>query len=120
MASPNPAGSGSLADRISRPEPTDLNTSEETTHTSWADEVNSPTVTNPTNSAPSRPTNGENTTTSTAAPDTTVPQVDGATEPFMGSELHEPEYEVNIKLADMQADPNNPLYSASTFEQLGL
>jgi ATP-dependent RNA helicase DDX19/DBP5 len=49
-----------------------------------------------------------------------IPQNDGAAEPFGGSQLQEPQYAVEIKLADMQADPNNPLYSAATFEQLGL
>src|SRR5262249_53711285 len=37
-----------------------------------------------------------------------------------GSALHEPDYEVQVKLADMQADPNNPLYSAKSFEELNL
>lgn len=30
------------------------------------------------------------------------------------------EYEVRVKLADLQADPNSPLYSAKRFEDLGL
>lgn len=30
------------------------------------------------------------------------------------------ELEVSVTLADQQADPNSPLYSASTFEELGL
>lgn len=30
------------------------------------------------------------------------------------------EYEVKVKLADLQADPNSPLYSAEQFESLGL
>ncbi|KAK2753448.1 RNA helicase required for poly(A+) mRNA export, partial [Arachnomyces sp. PD_36] len=47
-------------------------------------------------------------------------QNDGASESLGGSNLHEPEYEVDVKLSDLQADPNNPLYSAKTFEQLGL
>ncbi|OCK76163.1 DEAD-domain-containing protein [Lepidopterella palustris CBS 459.81] len=34
--------------------------------------------------------------------------------------IDEPEYEVEVKLADLQADPNNPLYSAKSFEQLKL
>lgn len=29
-------------------------------------------------------------------------------------------YEVQVKLADLQADPNSPLYSAKSFEELGL
>ncbi|KAJ1954991.1 DEAD-domain-containing protein [Linderina pennispora] len=32
----------------------------------------------------------------------------------------EPEREVEVRLADLQADPNSPLYSAKTFEELGL
>ena len=48
-------------------------------------------------------------------------QVDGATAPMMGSVgLDEPEFDVNVKLADLQEDPNNPLYSAKTFEDLKL
>ena len=34
--------------------------------------------------------------------------------------LIQPEYEVQIKLADQQADPNSPLYSAKSFEDLDL
>ena len=29
-------------------------------------------------------------------------------------------YEVAVKLQDMQADPNSPLYSVKSFEELGL
>lgn len=47
--------------------------------------------------------------------------MDGASKQDAGSsELHEPEYDVEVKLADMQADPNNPLFSAKKFEDLGL
>ena len=109
---------GGLASRISKP---DINT----TSTSWADEVNSPSN----DEAP--PTSLDNKTSKPteepaepAGPaeskEEVVPQMDGATEPFGGSQLQEPEYQVEIKLADMQADPNNPLYSASSFDQLGL
>lgn len=49
-----------------------------------------------------------------------IPQVDGASEGQHGSELQEPEYDVSVKLSDLQADPNNPLYSIKTFEELGL
>ena len=45
---------------------------------------------------------------------------DGAGAPLRGSELQEPEYTVEVKLSDLQADPNNPLFSAKTFEELGL
>lgn len=83
----------SLADRITKDDP----------QTSWADEVNSPATENP---------------PSTSA--TAIPQTDGSSNLLGGSALQEPEYEVQVKLADMQADPNNPLYSAKTFEELNL
>jgi ATP-dependent RNA helicase DDX19/DBP5 len=50
----------------------------------------------------------------------TQAQVDGSGEPANGSPLTEVEYKVEVKLADMQADPNNPLYSAKSFEELKL
>jgi hypothetical protein len=100
--SETPSGSGSLEDRISKPE-----------KSSWADEVASPATEDPPTISSANGKQPE------SAPQGDA-QVDGATEPFGGSELQEPEFEVEIKLADMQADPNNPLYSAASFEQLGL
>lgn len=47
-------------------------------------------------------------------------QADGASTTMGGSGLREPEYDVEIKLADMQADPNNPLYSVKSFQELNL
>ena len=48
-------------------------------------------------------------------------QTDGAAPQDAGSaSLHEPEHDVEVKLADMQADRNNPLFSAKNFEDLGL
>jgi ATP-dependent RNA helicase DDX19/DBP5 len=48
-------------------------------------------------------------------------QTDGATEAFNGaSGIYEPNYEVDVQLSDLQADPNNPLNSIKTFEELGL
>ncbi|KAH8724037.1 P-loop containing nucleoside triphosphate hydrolase protein [Phaeosphaeriaceae sp. PMI808] len=47
-------------------------------------------------------------------------QVDGSGETAKGSPLADTEYKVEVKLADMQADPNNPLYSAKSFEELQL
>lgn len=38
----------------------------------------------------------------------------------MGSSLLEPEFDVNVKLADLQADPNNPLFSVREFSDLNL
>lgn len=45
---------------------------------------------------------------------------DGASEALGGSNLQEPEYDVEVKLSDLQADPNNPLFSVKSFENLGL
>lgn len=36
------------------------------------------------------------------------------------SSLIQSTYEVKVKLADLQADPNSPLYSVKSFEELGL
>lgn len=47
-------------------------------------------------------------------------QVDGSGPPGNGSNMVETEFNVEVKLADMQADPNNPLFSAKTFEELKL
>ncbi|KAF2122958.1 P-loop containing nucleoside triphosphate hydrolase protein [Lophiotrema nucula] len=47
-------------------------------------------------------------------------QVDGASVPKNGSEIQELEANVEVKLADLQADPNNPLFSAKSFEELNL
>ncbi|KAJ5644548.1 hypothetical protein N7507_010559 [Penicillium longicatenatum] len=48
-----------------------------------------------------------------------VPQ-DGAGGDASGSALQEPDYSVEVKLSDLQADPNNPLFSVKTFNDLGL
>jgi ATP-dependent RNA helicase DDX19/DBP5 len=47
-------------------------------------------------------------------------QTDGSGPPGNGSALAEPEFKVEVKLADLQADPNNPLYSVKSFEELKL
>lgn len=40
--------------------------------------------------------------------------------PLPVQQLEEPEYDVNVSLADLQADPNNPLYSIKEFKDLNL
>ncbi|KAK1149095.1 RNA helicase required for poly(A+) mRNA export [Aspergillus melleus] len=80
--------SGSLADRISKPEE-----SQTEQPTKWADEADQ---------------NDQN------------DQTDGAAAQLGGSDLHEPDYTVEVKLSDLQADPNNPLFSVKNFEDLGL
>ncbi|RDL38993.1 putative ATP-dependent RNA helicase dbp5 [Venustampulla echinocandica] len=47
-------------------------------------------------------------------------QVDGQVEPLGGSGLHEATEEVEVKLSDLQSDTANPLYSAQSFEELGI
>lgn len=48
-------------------------------------------------------------------------QIDGAGEARGGSVgIHDANYSVSVTLADMQANPNDPLYSIKSFEELGL
>jgi len=121
---------GSLADRITHPNSTaegmnvQASSFQPTPSASWADDVTSPTATEnpppPASNVVAGTKATEATEASTSEHEPNIPQMDGATAPFGGSQLHEPNYAVEVKLADMQADPNNPLYSATSFEQLGL
>lgn len=123
----------SLADRLTTPDgskfespkaDSNTNTAEDTPakpsvgSSSWADEVETPVKADP-----------EPATGSVAQPKETEPkdsdlaqaQLDGATETQGGTPMiEEPGYEVNVKLSDVQDDPNNPLYSIKRFEDLGL
>jgi ATP-dependent RNA helicase DDX19/DBP5 len=100
----------SLADRMtSTPTTTQLDTSHNpplnpSGSTSWADEVSSPV-----------------TTTSTTPADTSKMQSTNGSEASMtgSTSLNEPEFDVEVKLSDIQADPNNPLYSIKNFDELG-
>ena len=47
-------------------------------------------------------------------------QVDGSGPPGNGSAFAESEFKVEVKLADRQKDPNDPLFSAKSFEELKL
>ena len=48
-------------------------------------------------------------------------QVDGGTERQGGSALLPPgEYEVEVKLSDIQGDISSPLYSITSFDELGM
>jgi len=121
--SSTPNQSGSLADRISKPlnaVSTSFTPSSSTipaaTTTSWADEVASPTTT--TGAVPDSTLDATTVAKDTVKDD--IPQTDGATEPQEGSSLEDSHYEVQVKLADLQADTNNPLFSAVTFTDLNL
>ncbi|KAL8778645.1 MAG: hypothetical protein Q9213_007335 [Squamulea squamosa] len=95
---------------------------------SWADEVETPVKADPEPvSAPSAIQEGSSPSKSDQLKESNVSslekaQLDGATEYQAGSGnfLDEPSYDVNIKLSDVQADPNNPLYSLKNFEDLGV
>ncbi|EJT44130.1 DBP5-like protein [Saccharomyces kudriavzevii IFO 1802] len=49
-----------------------------------------------------------------------APKTEEEKEKEKDSNLISSEYEVKVKLADIQADPNSPLYSAKSFDELGL
>ncbi|KAI9717655.1 MAG: RNA helicase required for poly(A+) mRNA export [Candelaria pacifica] len=82
------------------------------TKVSWADEVASPVAPNP------DPVSATQEALSKSTLDDS--QTDGGTEVQGGGSLHEPDYSVEVKLSDIQADPNNPLYSVKSFDELGL
>ena len=110
-------------------------------NTSWADDVNSPVDANTTavedgktkaeesetkaeeseTKAEESGTKTEESETKAEESDLSKAQVDGATESQNGSSaIYEPTYDVDVKLSDVQADPNNPLYSIKSFDELGL
>lgn len=81
--------------------------------TSWADE----TAEAETNSEPS----AVNTKAEKEMSDMSKAQTDGATGHLGGSSgIYDPNYEVNVKLSDLQANPDDPLHSIKSFEELGL
>jgi ATP-dependent RNA helicase DDX19/DBP5 len=91
--------------------------------TSWADDVEeSESATKAQAEKPeTTETTKETTTDPTAAPNTLdMAQIDGVPPLLNGSGLDEPTFDVNVKLADMQADPNDPLYSIQSFKDLNL
>ncbi|TVY86194.1 ATP-dependent RNA helicase [Lachnellula willkommii] len=93
----------SLADRITKPTSPAAADATPAASSKWSDEVASP-------AGDSK--EGES---SLAAA-----QVDGQVEPLNGSGLHDGRYEVEVKLSDLQGDVNSPLFSISSFEQLGI
>lgn len=114
----------SLADRITKPD-ADLEAQPEimktvpppvgqTESSPWADEASTAAGAA---SAPSEaPSKAEKEKSSLAAA-----QTDGATIEQGGEGMTEdPSYDVTVRLADLQANPNDPLYSVKSFEQLGL
>ena len=95
--------------------------------TSWADDVNSPVDANDTATEDAKSKESDPSKVNESEPakakesDLAKAQVDGATEFQNGSSsIYEPTYDVDVKLSDVQADPNNPLYSIKSFDELGL
>ena len=123
----------SLADRITKPEGVQKlpDTADESStlptpaqpppseapkpSTSWADEADDEPAEKPSVETAQKGDEGKDVSSIGAA------QTDGATE-HLGGEVGviEPSYSVEIKLADIQANPNDPLYSIKSFEELGL
>lgn len=93
--------------------------------TNWADDVEESESATKAQAETTTKTATETATPATA--DTTsdatsldMAQKDGANTFLNGSGLDEPAFDVNVKLADMQADPNDPLYSINSFKDLNL
>ncbi|KAI5467125.1 P-loop containing nucleoside triphosphate hydrolase protein [Mariannaea sp. PMI_226] len=79
-------------------------------------------ITKPNEAASDAPTDAPAETVTATAPAETAAsaQVDGAPEQLGGSGLHEPEWDVEVSLSDLQNNEATPFHSATTWEQLGL
>ncbi|KAF2757621.1 P-loop containing nucleoside triphosphate hydrolase protein [Pseudovirgaria hyperparasitica] len=68
------------------------------------------------------PTESAPVATASEAPksDISAAQTDGAFAAPGGDYIQDPEWDVQVKLKDLQADPNNPLYSIKSFNELQL
>jgi ATP-dependent RNA helicase DDX19/DBP5 len=105
--SDTPKASGSLADRITGPPASKLDAaSTSNPSSSWADEVASPV--------------GVGNESKQLGATLEDAQLDGAAPPLAGSGLHDAQYEVEVKLSDIQGDKDSPLFSVSSFEELGM
>nr|POE49249.1 atp-dependent rna helicase dbp5 [Quercus suber] len=81
---------------------------------SWADDATTPIK----ESSSAQPGDDEKQDTSN---DLSKAQTDGATQLLGGSDgLDEPAFDVKVTLSDLQEDPQNPLYSVKTFDELNL
>ena len=101
-----------------KPTAPDFVTTTSSSKFSWADDAETPI-----DESAKKSILSEDTAESSAANESRkeMAQLDGATEFLNGSQgLDEPEFNVNVKLADLQEDPNNPLYSVTAFSDLNL
>ncbi|KAK5115360.1 RNA helicase required for poly(A+) mRNA export [Meristemomyces frigidus] len=87
---------------------------------SWADEVATPIQESSKQADMGKSDSASKADTDAVSHSLNSAQTDGATSWLNGSGLDEPEFDVNVKLADLQDDPNNPLYSAKSFDDLNL
>lgn len=110
----------SFADRLSFPDQSANGTDSTPTKFSWADDATTP-VQEKSEIAAAIPSEPDTPVKAAKNPESLGDtQKDGATEVMNGSGLDEPEFDVNVKLVDMQEDPSNPLYSVKTFKELNL
>lgn len=86
----------------------------------WADEAETPTTEQPPILEKKEEAKDSTAEAPTEPSSVASAQQDGANTYLNGSKLDEPEFDVNVKLADLQEDPNNPLYSVKSFEDLKL
>lgn len=128
MASEQASAPSSLEDRISNPTSSNGTNAAAPSFVpgqgdsigSWADEVSSPAAANSGAAAGLASKTDPDAKQQNEESSLSMAQTDGAGEPMGGSTLKEPDYDVEVKLSDIQADPNNPLYSIKNFEELGL
>lgn len=100
------------ADSKPKPSAPDLTTTSSSKF-NWADEVETPIE-----ESAKKVGDGEKDQTESSLD---MAQTDGSSSWLNGSAgLDEPEFDVNVKLADLQEDPNNPLYSVKSFAELNL
>jgi len=120
MSTPPPADASGIAksfeERLTFPEGEKSKGSEEPKKFNWADEAETPTTEQP----PAVEKKEEDKEEAAEPGSVAESQQDGANTYLNGSKLDEPEFDVNVKLADLQEDPNNPLYSVQSFEDLKL
>ena len=125
MASEQAPAPSSLEDRISQPSSSNGTNVAAPSFVpaqlgSWADEIASPAAADPGAAAGLESKAEPKAESHSKESSLSMAQTDGAGEPMGGSTLKEPEYDVEVKLSDIQADPNNPLFSIKNFEELGL
>ncbi len=117
--------SQSFADRLTFPTDDESQTKAPATPSkfNWADEVTTPIDESKKPDLPKLDSEDPKSESQPKTDDSSLgmAQTDGANVWIGGSGLEEPaEYDVDVKLADLRADPENPLYSVKQFKDLNL